>query len=114
LAGDIKVRDLQVPIVLIREDGKDLLVDGISRLDAIESLGIALVDAKGGLDHTLGLTAGPRVRTVIGEDPFELAASLNAHRRHLTPEQRRALERWVEYLDRLLTGRTATVMQLHA
>ncbi len=29
-------------------------------------------------------------------------------------EQRRALERWAEYLDRLITGKTATVTKLHA
>jgi ParB-like chromosome segregation protein Spo0J len=88
LADDIKVRGLQQHIILFRDaDGNELLLDGRHRLDAIELAGFTLV-AGGKFDRTLGLTAGCRVRVVTGVDPCELAASLNAHRRHLTAEQR--------------------------
>ncbi len=89
LAEDIKVHGLQVPIMMIRENGKDLLLDGISRLDAIEANGIDLINERGEFDITLGFGCGSRIHTITGGDPYELAASLNAHRRHLTLEQKR-------------------------
>jgi hypothetical protein len=88
LGKDIAARGMQVNIVLIREGDKDLLLDGISRLDALEANGVNLI-ANDKLDPTLGLGGGPRVRVVTGVDPYALAASLNAHRRHLTLEQKR-------------------------
>jgi hypothetical protein len=88
LGKDIAARGLQVNIVLIREGDKDLLLDGVSRLDALEANGVNLV-AGNQLDPTLGLGGGSRVRVVSGIDPYALAASLNAHRRHLTVEQKR-------------------------
>jgi hypothetical protein len=88
LGANITARGLQVNIVIIRENGEDQLLDGISRLDALEANGVNLLDGDK-LDHTLGLGAGPRTRTVSGIDPYALAASLNAHRRHLTAEQKR-------------------------
>ena len=88
LAADIVARGLQNNIVLVREGGEDLLLDGISRLDALEAGGTNLV-AGDKLDPTLGLGDGSRVRVVSGVDPYALAASLNAHRRHLTAEQKR-------------------------
>jgi ParB-like chromosome segregation protein Spo0J len=90
LAVDIYARGLQQHIILFRDaDGNDLLLDGRHRLDAIELAGFTLV-AGGKFDRSLGLGAGCRVRVVAGVDPFELAASLNAHRRHLKPEEKRA------------------------
>jgi hypothetical protein len=90
LGADIKAHGLQVNIVLIEEGGKELLLDGISRLDAIESAGINLIE-DGKLDRTLGLGAGPRVRVVKDVDPYELALSLNLRRRHLNREERAAI-----------------------
>ena len=89
LGADIKARGLQVDIVLFLKDTKTFLLDGISHLDAIEANGVDLFDQDGKLDRTLGLGGGPRMRVVCGVDPVALAASLNAHRRHLTPEQKR-------------------------
>jgi hypothetical protein len=89
LGADIKARGLQVDIVFVREDGKDLLIDGVNRLSALEAAGIDLIGKDGTLDRTLGLGGGSRVRVVADVDPVALAASLNAHRRHLTPEAKR-------------------------
>ena len=90
LAADIKGRGLELDVVLIREGNKEFLLDGISRLTAIEANGVSLIGADGKFDRTLGLRGGCRVRVVADVDPFELAASLNAHRRHLTAEDKRA------------------------
>jgi hypothetical protein len=88
LGRDIKARGLQVDVVLLLEDNSVSLLDGRNRLDALEANGFDLI--KGGrLDRTLGLGAGSRVRVVTDIDPYEYAASFNAHRRHLTPEQKR-------------------------
>jgi hypothetical protein len=90
LGANIKANGLQVDIVLFLEGAKTLLLDGVSRLDAIEASGINLVK-DGKLDRTLGLGGGNRVRVVADVDPYELAASLNEHRRQLTAEQQRKL-----------------------
>jgi hypothetical protein len=107
LGRDIKAHGLQVDIVVLLEGKKTSLLDGIGRLDAIEGSGIDLVNEKGELDPTLGLGGGCRVRVVTGVDPFEFAASLNAHRRHLTIEQKRervieALKKHPEKSDRMI------------
>jgi hypothetical protein len=108
LGEDIAARGLEVNIVLIREGDEDLLLDGIGRLTAIEANGVNL-DKDGKLDHTLGLGGGSRVRIVAGVDPYALAGSLNAHRRHLTPEQKRAriealIKQSPEKSDRQIAG----------
>ena len=92
LAADIKARGLQMNVVLFREGGnssKDQLLDGISRLDALEANGINLVDHCGKFDRTLGLGGGFRVRVVADVDPVAMAASLNVHRRQLSAEDKR-------------------------
>jgi hypothetical protein len=99
LAADIRVNELQVEVVVFWDEaGKEWLLDGRSRLDALESNGINLIDKDGNFDRTRVPIAGKAangVRTVRwgdeAENPFVLAASLNAHRRHLTPEQRRKI-----------------------
>ncbi len=78
-------------VVLFREGGnssKDQLLDGISRLDAMEANGVNLVDHCGKFDRTLGYP-GFRVRVVANVDPVAMVDSLNLHRRHLTQEQKR-------------------------
>jgi hypothetical protein len=92
LGADIKARGLEIDIVLIREGDKESLLDGRSRLDALEAKGIDLVVGCS-LDRTLDLGKSNRVRVVADVDPYALVASLNAHRRHLTPtEKRTAIE----------------------
>jgi hypothetical protein len=88
LAADIKTNGLQVGIVLFKEGDQVSLLDGVSRLDALEANGIDLIQ-DGKLDHSLGLGSGNRVRVVADVDPVMMAASLNIARRHLTPEQKR-------------------------
>ena len=112
LGDDIKANGLQVPVVILHTgsrspaDLKDrtkwALIDGRNRLDAMERVGIQfkLVLKKGARDwgwilvsndvlpgdvgHTL-------VETILGcECPRALVASLNVHRRHLTPKEKRA------------------------
>jgi hypothetical protein len=87
LGADIKGRGLELDVVLFREGDKEFLLDGRNRLDALEASGVNLVK-NGALDRTLGLCGGNRVRVVTDVDPYALTLSLNAHRRHLTHEQR--------------------------
>jgi hypothetical protein len=91
LGKDIATNGLQTAIVLFRENGKDQLLDGISRLDAIEAQGIDLVLTNGAFDRTLGLGRDNRTRVIINVDPYAFVASANLHRRHLTQEQKREL-----------------------
>jgi ParB-like chromosome segregation protein Spo0J len=90
LGADIKANGLQTAIVMIRESGKESLLDGISRLDAIEAAGIDLVMPDGTFDRTLGL-GRVFVSVVDDVDPYAFVISANAHRRHLTTEQKRDL-----------------------
>ena len=79
------------------EDADDLtkvqLLDGRNRLDAMELLGVQLVK-RGKLDvEAIGMFAnvGCFFETRSDGDPYELALSLNAHRRHLDADQKRKL-----------------------
>jgi hypothetical protein len=90
LGADIKAHGLELDIVLIREGDKESLLDGRSRLDALEANGIDLVVGCS-LDRTLDLGKSNRIRVVADVDPYALVASLNLHRRHLTPEDKRNL-----------------------
>jgi ParB-like chromosome segregation protein Spo0J len=87
LAEDIKQHGLKVPVIFFKgSNGEISLLDGISRLDAMELAGIAPVEdgnLAAGLKHLLASDKDG--------NPFELVASLNAHRRHLTAEQKRDL-----------------------
>jgi hypothetical protein len=85
LGEDIKKNGLRVPVILW-EAGEDTLVllDGRNRLDAMEAVGLPVLDQ----DNQLGWN-------VVGDlgrgDPYELVLSANIHRRHLTAEQKRDL-----------------------
>jgi hypothetical protein len=110
LGTDIRKHGLREPITVMRQyrrraEGKfdvrkydRILLDGISRLDAVEGAGFVLV-RDGKLDPTLGhkaLGLESFTGTYIfeledGIDPYAFVISANIHRRHLTAEQRRDL-----------------------
>ena len=86
LGEDIKTVGLRVPIVLCKGDGYEslALLDGRSRLDAMERVGIEIVK-----DGKLDYYAFPY--KVYEGDPYAFVVSVNLHRRHLTAEQKREL-----------------------
>jgi ParB-like chromosome segregation protein Spo0J len=73
LEDDIGKHGVVVPVVVDEDNG---IIDGINRLEIAAKLGLDDVP----LDMRKGLTA---------EEKKDLAVSLNEHRRHLTPEDRR-------------------------
>jgi hypothetical protein len=85
LAGDLRERGHQVPVLLVRvAGGRPQLLDGRTRLDLLEALGIKVID-----------DAGP---VLVPHDIIDVAndaeaeahsLSLNVHRRHLTAEDKR-------------------------
>ncbi|MGA8699781.1 MAG: hypothetical protein WB689_39330 [Xanthobacteraceae bacterium] len=102
LASDIWKNGLRAPLVGWAVDGQFLL-DGRNRLDALAQLGL-LYETE---DHHLGIKKwtgcrwrdrpagrigyGCEFRSFTEGDPYEIALSLNVHRRHLTADQRREL-----------------------
>ena len=85
LSKDIKKRGICVPLVLWQsEHGTPyMLLDGRNRLDAAEAAGISVLDRKGErLDCR-------NYDVACGGDPYKLVLTLNMHRRHLTPDQKR-------------------------
>jgi hypothetical protein len=98
LGADIVKNEQRVPIAIIersrpRPDGTfhisdpplQEVLDGISRLDAMEEAGIAVTDKDGQLHKQI-------LRTVVDTDevdPVAFVISANIHRRHLTGEQKR-------------------------
>jgi hypothetical protein len=103
LGEDIRANGLLSPIILY-DDGE--LVDGRSRLDAIElvGMGFEFIRAKQGPrkgkvvgirsgDFDAGLTRSVRLLFDISAeaDPYTFVLSANIHRRHLTTEQKREL-----------------------
>jgi len=80
LGEDIKKNGLHVPVALWSGGGKKMyVIDGINRLDAMETVGIAFDDMKG-------------FQTMKPEtDPYAFAISMNIERRHLNAEQKRDL-----------------------
>jgi hypothetical protein len=87
LGDDIRRRGLQTPIaILVGEDGTDRLLDGISRLDAMELVGLPVV-----VDGELNSEIVPTQNVAGNVDPVGYVLSANVHRRHLTGEQKRAL-----------------------
>jgi hypothetical protein len=111
LGEDIKRRGLRVPIALWKEEitSQPALLDGRSRLDAIEAAGMAIEV------RFSGSKGDPRSRAYVGirygvdqfgmrdvpantvqsmsrcDDPHAFVVSLNIQRRHLTAEQKREI-----------------------
>ena len=94
LAADIERNGLQTEIVVWspKANAKRKLLDGRNRLDALAMLGALEFD--GGCfwikkqNDKVDLL---EERCIVGGDPEKHAYSLNVHRRHLTPDQKRDL-----------------------
>jgi hypothetical protein len=116
LGKDIKKNGLRSPIVLwapgsnTDKEPSYRLLDGRSRLDAMELVGIKTVDQGGLLKELGGLRnavhrcsefhtvievvfgrSAPKEYREPGTDPYAFVLSANIHRRHLTAEQKREL-----------------------
>lgn len=120
LADDIKAHGLQEPLVLWQDNraearGKDgpfttYLLDGRNRLAALKMLGFdhpaRAKSGQGGqrgkirvlsaVKQVFGISFGKKAgmskgRWVVDTDPASFVLSMNAHRRHLTQEQKRGL-----------------------
>jgi hypothetical protein len=95
LADDIKQNGLRASVAIRNEDGS--LIDGRNRLDALALAGLLSVDDKGRLWIKCwnGITWFDDRRElkacIISGDPYAYALSVNAHRRHLTADQKRDL-----------------------
>jgi hypothetical protein len=131
LADDIKANGLQTPIVLWKElwpDDTPILIDGRNRLDALALLGWlepprerspreAIQKHQRHIkDHPVTINeeaAGRPFQDHIAGDPYDVALSLNVHRRHLNAEQKRDLIAKVlkakpEQSDRQIAGLVKT------
>jgi hypothetical protein len=117
LVEDIRKHGLRANIVLWEGDGgKRWLLDGRNRLDALADLGVLYdIDGELGLKswtgtkwaELSGCALSVTHQAVPDGAPYALAASLNVHRRHLTPEERRgrieaAIKRNPEKSDRAI------------
>jgi hypothetical protein len=106
LGEDIKKNGLRAPICTYR----GALLDGRNRLDAMEFVGIDVLNAQGdNFAHGIHVHAAHPVR----DDPYDFVLSANIHRRHLTSEQKRDLIAKVikakpELSNRQVAAKTAT------
>jgi hypothetical protein len=86
LARDIGEHGIRMPVTLLLDNHRLLLLDGRNRLDAAERAGVPVVDGRGNLVV--------RHEVITHHDKFDawaFVASANLHRRHLNAEQRRDL-----------------------
>jgi hypothetical protein len=88
LGEDIKAHGLTSPVVIVREDGRDSLLDGRNRLDALELIGHRLL--KHG-ECSLGPCGIQYFVPTARFSAYDFVISANIHRRHLTVEQKRDL-----------------------
>jgi hypothetical protein len=104
LASDIEKNGLRAPLVGWASSEGHFLLDGRNRLDALALLGLLheTHDHHVGLKDWTGTKWSDQPGIAIEHkfhdfydgddgDPYAIALSLNVHRRHLTPEQRRDL-----------------------
>ena len=85
LGEDIKQRGLLFPpVTIIEEDGVERLLDGISRLDAMEMAGLEVVTQETDLNPAIVCQTVPP-----GTDPYSYVLSVNVRRRHLSADQKR-------------------------
>ena len=87
LAGDLDQRGQQVRVVLVRvAGGRQQLLDGRTRLDLLEGLGIEVVNATGNV-----LVPHDIIDVADDAEAEARSLSLNLHRRQLKPGQTRKL-----------------------
>ena len=79
-----------MPLVLweAEKDAPQFLLDGRNRLDAMEAVGLPVLDNEG---KCLAWNLSCQSTRIRGEDPYAIVVSANIHRRHLTAEQKRDL-----------------------
>ena len=79
-----------VPLVLweAEKSAPPFLLDGRNRLDAMEAVGLPVLNTQG---EWLNWNLACRCTQIRGNDPYAYVISANIHRRHLTAEQKREL-----------------------
>lgn len=127
IGEDIKKNGLQYKVVFWSKGHRDydgtpperLVLDGISRLDAMELVGLQTLDSKGVLKVpnerkyelrrvTQLSVSGPssgKEQLVTDCDPWAYVLSVNAHRRHLNSEQKREVIEKVATANPQMTNR---------
>ena len=79
-----------VPLVLweAEKGAPPFLLDGRNRLDAMEAVGLPVLDTQG---EWFNWNLACRCTQIRGNDPYAYVISANIHRRHLAVEQKREL-----------------------
>jgi hypothetical protein len=90
LSDDIKKNGLTASLALWEDSkGERYLLDGRNRLDAMEAVGLPVLNAEGDwLDQDVDASC-VQLSGDKGDDPYAYVTSLNLHRRNLTTEQKR-------------------------
>jgi hypothetical protein len=96
LGKDIRKRGLIIPpMIFCARGGDESLLDGVSRFDGMERVGIKFELKRNGADweicSDLLLGGFNYVYETDGVDPYQHVVSVNLHRRHLTADQKRDL-----------------------
>jgi hypothetical protein len=111
LGEDIKANGMRMPVTLLHQQGEPnfVLLDGVSRLDALEMVGLdvpallrACEERKPEPELWIEYIAEPGVESTLTDheaDPYDYVRSVNDRRRHMTATQRRAVA------DKLLKAR---------
>jgi hypothetical protein len=86
LGEDIKKNGLRAPVVVHGPPGNFCLLDGRNRLDAMELVGLPVIEQVGDK-----LQLCPHSHVALEIDPYAFVLSANLHRRHLTAEQKREI-----------------------